>query len=86
MTDRQTPNIAAAGDALMASLAPTLPTPLEAELSDKLAAARRRIEALERENERLRSDLALLSERTARLMEAAVNDYRAGVVVSEASR
>lgn len=100
-----TPNIAAAGDALMASLAPTIPTPLEAELSDKLSAARRRCEALEfenegrrvailrvgeerrdewlraeaaeserdalkAENERLRSDLALLSERTARLMEA----------------
>ena len=40
-----TPNIAAAGDALMASLAPSLPTPLEVELSDKLSAARRQIEA-----------------------------------------
>ena len=65
-----TPNIAAAGDALMASLAPTILTPLETELADYLSAARRRCEALERENERLRSDLALLSERTARLMEA----------------
>lgn len=64
-----TPNIAA-GDALMASLAPTIATPLETELSDKLSAAHRRIEGLEWENERLRSDLALLSERTARLMEA----------------
>ena len=58
MKDRQTPNIAAAGDALMASLAPTLPTPLEAELADKLAAARRRIEALERDVAGLRSDLS----------------------------
>lgn len=65
-----TPNIAAAGDALMASLAPTIATPLETELSDKLSAARRRCEALERENERLRSDLSLISERTAQLMEA----------------
>ena len=65
-----TPNIAAAGDALMASLAPSLPTPLETELADKLSAARRRIEALEMENERLGADLALLSERAARLMEA----------------
>ena len=50
-----TPNIAAAGDALMASLAPSLPTPMETELPDKLSAARRRCEALELENERLRS-------------------------------
>lgn len=60
MPDRQTANIAAAGDALMASLAPTLPTPLEAELSDKLAAARRRIEALERDVAGLRSDLTVI--------------------------
>ena len=65
----KTADIAAAGDALMASLAPLLPTPLEAELSDKLAAARRRIEALEMENERLRADLSLVRRIVHRLTE-----------------